>query len=60
MRCSMLEFVILIRDFWVDLIDLLNSIQLTVGAIKVPLGGLIFAFLVVGIVISVFWKGAKT
>lgn len=56
----MLEIVTFLRDFWVDLIGLLNSVQLSVGAINVPLGGLIFAFLVVGIVVSVFWKGAKT
>lgn len=56
----MLDFIILIRDFWVDLIDLLNSIEIQLGNITVPFGGLIFSFLFVGIVITVFWRGAKT
>lgn len=56
----MLDFFNLIRDFWVDLIGLLNSLQIPIGNISVPFGGLIFAFLVVGIVATVFWKGSKT
>lgn len=56
----MLDFIKLIRDFWVDLIGLLNSIQIPLGNINVPFGGLIFAFLIVGIVVTVFWKGSKT
>lgn len=56
----MFEFLLFIRDFFLDLIGLLNSISFTVNGISVSYGGLLFAFLVVGIVVSVFWKGAKT
>lgn len=56
----MYDFIVFLRDFFVDLIELLNSISFTVGNISVSYGGLLFAFLVVGIVVSVFWKGAKT
>lgn len=56
----MYQFILFIRDFFTDLIDLLNSITFNIGNVSVSYGGLIFAFLVVGIVVSVFWKGAKT
>lgn len=56
----MLEFFNMIRDFWSDILGRLNGVQISIGSIRVPFGGLIFAFLVVGIVVSVFWKGAKT
>lgn len=51
---------LLLRDLFVALIGQLNSISFKIGNISVSYGGLIFAFLVVGIVVSVFWKGAKT
>lgn len=56
----MYEFILLIRDFMMDLIGLLNAVSFSIGNTSVSYGGLIFAFLVVGIVVSVFWKGAKT
>lgn len=45
-----------IGDFW----NLLNSFTFQVFGINVSWGAIIFASLVIGFVVSVFWKGAQT
>lgn len=49
--------------FFVDVfrrvVDLLNDTTFELYSYDVSLGSVLMAFLVIGIVISVFWKGAK-
>lgn len=54
------DFIVMIRDFWVAIFDTLGSVSFEVNGIIVNLSALLFAFMVTGIVISVFWKGART
>lgn len=49
-------FVNLITSIW----GVLGTVSFTVNGLPVTLSAILFAFLVVGIVINVFWKGAKT
>ena len=55
----MWEFIIWYRDRFYDVSRLLDSIVFDIAGIKVSLLGLLLAFLVVGIGISVFWKGGR-
>ena len=41
-------------------LGLLNNIVFNISGFSVSYGGIVFAVLVVGLVISVFWRGAKT
>lgn len=52
-------FFVLISDFYKDIIGLFNSTQLDGGAYQITLGSILFCCLVIGLVVSVFWKGAK-
>lgn len=56
----MFEFVTMIKNFWVSIINLFDKYPLSIAGYKVSLFSLIFAFLVIGFAISYFWKGAKT
>lgn len=56
----MLDFVTMIKNFWVSIITLFDNYPLIIGGYKVSFFSLIFAFLVIGFAISYFWKGAKT
>lgn len=53
-------FIDMIAQFWRSLFDLLNSVVLDYAGIEVSLGALIFVPLVVGMVVTIFWKGSKT
>ena len=54
------EFFVMIRDLWVDIFATLEAVQFEVNGMIVSLPALLFAFMVTGIVIAVFWKGART
>lgn len=41
-------------------VGLLNNIVFNISGFSVSYGGIVFAVLVTGFVISVFWRGAKT
>lgn len=56
----MFDFVILVKNFWQSIIDLFADHPLEFAGYKVSYFSLIFAFLVIGFVVSYFWKGAKT
>ena len=56
----MLEFAELIASMWTKLLTVLDNITFQVGDITVSLPSLWFAMLVIGLVITVFWKGART
>ena len=56
----MLSFVQMIADFWQSIIYLFDCYPIQIGEYKVSIIWLIFAFLVVGFVVSYYWKGART
>lgn len=56
----MLEFVNLISDFWSSVLGLFDRYPIKIGDYEISLIWLIFAFLVVGMVVSYYWKGART
>lgn len=56
----MAEFVFLIRDFYSSILSLFGRTVLNIGGIQTSLGGIIFACVVVGFVVNLYWKGAKT
>lgn len=53
-------FVDLFFDIFNSLIGLLSSMTFSVYGIEVNYGAIVFAFLVVGFVVSVYWKGARS
>lgn len=55
----MSDAFLLIFRFWQSLFNLLNGAVFDIGGFEVSLGGLIIAFLILGMVISVFWKGGQ-
>ena len=54
------EFFVMIRDLWVDIFATLEAVQFEINGMIVSLPALLFAFMVTGLVIAVFWKGART
>lgn len=54
------KFFIMFANLWRSLLGLLDRVKFTVGGYTVSVYSLILAFLVLGIIIGVFWKGAKT
>ncbi len=46
-------------NFWVNVIDELNKYPIDFNGIQVTIPALFFAGLVISIVITVLWKGAK-
>lgn len=55
----MLQFFSMVRDFWVSIISLFDRYPITIGNYQVSYFSLVFAFLVIFLVVSVFWKGAR-
>lgn len=60
MRCVMEDIFLTIYEFYAGIWDLFNRTVLPVAGDVVTLGGLLFAMIVVSLIISVFWKGART
>lgn len=56
----MLQFFNLIKNFWVSIISAFDSRPLQIGNYSVSLFAIIFAFIVIGLVVSVFWRGARS
>lgn len=56
----MLRFFGMIADLWQGIIQVFDEHPLTIGNYEVSFFALIFAFLIIGFVVSYFWKGAKT
>lgn len=56
----MYEFILFFRDSIVTITDMLSSFYFSFGNINVSIFDLLLAFLALGIIISVFWKGART
>lgn len=56
----MLSFVHMIADLWQGIINTFDKYPIQIGEYQVSVIWLIFAFLVVGFVVSYYWKGART
>ena len=59
----MLDFVFLISRFFANIFGLFGSIEIPYGGNfsgSTNIGGILFACIVIGFVVSVFWKGAKS
>lgn len=56
----MAQFFSLLFGFWQSIYDLLCTITFDLGGISVDYGSLIVGFLFTGMIIAVFWKGART
>lgn len=56
----MYEFFIFFRDCLADISGMLRSFSFSIGGISVSLLDLFLGFIAMGIIISVFWKGART
>lgn len=56
----MLESIKMIGSLWNKIIAVFAEHPVTVGSYNVSVFGLIFAFLVFGFTISIFWKGARS
>lgn len=56
----MLDFIRLLGSLWNKIISVFADHPVTVGNYNVSVLGLVFAFLVFGFVISIFWKGARS
>lgn len=54
------EFFELFGNFWKSIFNLLNQYSFDFNGISVSLSAIMFVFLVVGLVVTVFWRGAKT
>lgn len=54
------EFVRMIALFWRNLLNKLSMYTFEVNGLDVSIAALIFALLVIFLVVSVFWKGART
>lgn len=56
----MLEFFTMLRGFYQSILSLFGQTVITFGSVKTSLGGIIFACVVIGFVVSLYWKGAKS
>lgn len=54
------NFFTMIADFWLSIIAVFDNHPFTIGEYEVSYFAIIFAFLVIGFVVSLFWKGARS
>lgn len=55
------EWLKLLTSFWKMIFtEIFDKMILEINGISFSVGGFIVAALIIGLVISVFWKGAKT
>ena len=58
----MMDFIRLVWDFYARIFDKLNGIIIDFGdgsSLSTSLGSILFSAIVIGFVVSMFWKGAK-
>lgn len=55
----MADFISLFFRFWQSIFDLLSYYRFDIGGFSVTLTELFICFLIISMVISVFWKGAR-
>lgn len=55
----MLQVFQLIGNLWSAVIGVFDSHQITIGEYTVSYFAIIFAFLAISMIVTVFWKGSK-
>lgn len=55
----MVDFLSFLTGCWNECISLLSALKINIAGISVPFWGLMIGFMVTGLIISVFWRGAK-
>lgn len=55
----MIDFFHLVTAFWSAVLGKLSEVKFTMYGIDVNLLAVLVAFFIVGLVITVFWKGAR-
>ncbi len=55
----MFDFIVLISNFFSNIIDVLKTAVFNLGGVTVSLVDIIIGFVVLSIIITVFWKGAR-
>lgn len=56
----MWSFILWIRDSFISLSTMLNAFHFNIAGMSISLLDIMIGFLAMGIVISVFWKGARS
>lgn len=56
----MSDAITLIFNFFISIFYMLNGVSFTLFGINVSYMGIIIGFLITGIIVSVFWRGART
>lgn len=56
----MYEFFLFFRDCIAEISGMLRSFSFSIGGISVSIFDLFLGFVAMGIIISVFWKGARS
>lgn len=54
------EFLELLASFWSRIFGLLMNVPIVIGSVTTSLFYFLFAVLATGMIISIFWGGAKT
>lgn len=54
------QFFVMFVDFWKSIFALLGDTYLPIGNFSVSVLDIFYLFFIIGFVISVFWRGAKT
>lgn len=53
-------FFVLMSDFYTSIFNLFSNTVFEIEGTKVSLAALIFVPMVVGMVVTIFWKGSRT
>lgn len=56
----MADVILLIRNMFTQLWGLLMSIIIPYGNVNVSFGSVVVVFLIIGFLITIFWKGARS
>lgn len=53
-------FFVLFANFWTSIFGLLMNVPIVIGSVTTSLFFFLFAVLATGMIINIFWGGAKT
>lgn len=56
----MWSFILFLRDRLVDITDMLERYHFNISGMDISLLDMLIGIIAMGIIISVFWKGART
>lgn len=55
----MWDFVVFLRDRFADITDMLDSFDFVIAGMTVSIFDLLFGFIAMSIIITIFWKGIR-